>query len=520
MKLDDKITTPEQVIQVMRDSGIGPEFHRYLSETYGPLSEDNFWRWREFLRMRFFATSGYQPLTAELNRYFATDSADEMHYPHRSTKDPLAISFTPNEKYGKEDRRVTMKPGRFLTKYYNERWSPDSVKEITSMFMDAYTEPELHLVTSEADIIDIYQRGPNSCMSKRFSYDSNPVRVYANVPGLALAYITRADGGISARTLVRFNPENNNPIGYVRIYGDETRMRKALKLAGYTHTANLEGLKLNKIGYWRGTDYIVDKASPETAKYAPYHLIPYLDGGTQYYSSDKDYLIPTSSRAYHVGNHTNQYARNINTAECQYCGTLFHDFFIRKMHNIQICALCTAAEVHKGNIAEVYLRGGDHTVLHKHQGVSGLRVYGDAFYSDDALQEHGLFYHQSLAKVISKNDPSLATCAATGQTALKTDMFMFEDKYYMKLSTELGERYINTKTGRIYKGTPRTVGDHIITISDMAKQLIAEFEFPIYRAELLTMYPAFRDKKHEVFVRALLSSILKLAAKPQQTRAA
>lgn len=202
----------------------------------GP-TEENFWQHREWLRT-------YHGLYTVPNfncNWLITDQT-RHHYLHVSQEDPQQVAYTPNEEYGRADRQIRCRPGKYLTKFFSDHFSAEEIAQMASYFRNMQSPPELCFATTENEIEQVYLNGPSSCMSKDLScYESSfhPVRVYS-YPGTAVAYIKRGDN-IVARVLV--NTETKH---FGRIYGDLPTLERLLNEAGYDKGC-MCGTKLQKI---------------------------------------------------------------------------------------------------------------------------------------------------------------------------------------------------------------------------------------------------------------------------------
>lgn len=147
------------------------------------------------------------------------------HFARLSFKDPGKVSFYENEAKAKAGRRLVMKPGRYLTRYYPDL-SADEVREWASKADMGVT---LSYADTSDEIVRVYENGPSSCMSHPaddYASSVHPCAVYES-PDLKLAFIEYGDK-ISARCLVWPDKKIHG-----RIYGDEIRMRALLEAAGY-----------------------------------------------------------------------------------------------------------------------------------------------------------------------------------------------------------------------------------------------------------------------------------------------
>jgi hypothetical protein len=198
------------------------------------------------------------------------------HYAHISISDPTKIAYTPSPEYGQRNRKVTIRPGRYLKQFYPHISDAEIARLVGDMGRD-YSEYDLAFAASADDIERVYKRGPNSCMSKSADiYDSHchPVRVYGD-SDLKLAYLQlKKDQRITARALVW--PEAKK-IG--RIYGDILRLRKMLTDLGYDQEdemgKDLMGAKIRRIHDTNHPDRLV---------------MPYIDGTQSYRVVDKDWV--------------------------------------------------------------------------------------------------------------------------------------------------------------------------------------------------------------------------------------
>lgn len=115
---------------------------------------------------------------------------------------------------------------------------------------------------TQEEIIDVYDRGPYSCMKGK-----DCVQVYAT-PDLAVAYL-EIDGDIKARAVVCVNEDIG--LQYSEIHGFAPPLKVLLKRLGY-ESGDLEGCRLLKIK--DGNTYVA----------------PFLDG-TQKVTVEDDYLV-------------------------------------------------------------------------------------------------------------------------------------------------------------------------------------------------------------------------------------
>lgn len=197
------------------------------------------------------------------------------HFAHVSEDDTSKIAYTPDDRFGREDRQLRTRPGKYLRKYLKDALTDSEIQEWAGRFAAANEKCELQLAKTPDEIERIYTEsgrdsGVAACMSREadhFDGTCHPCRVYG-AGDLAIGFIgTYAHP--RARALVRLDPKV-----YSRIYGDAARMRAALDAAGFTPDSgrDFDGAKLLKIEF--GSQGLVG---------------PYIDG---YSVSDRgDHLI-------------------------------------------------------------------------------------------------------------------------------------------------------------------------------------------------------------------------------------
>lgn len=148
------------------------------------------------------------------------------HYAKMSVKFPGTVSFYENEQRRAIGRRLCMKPGRYLTKYYPHL----DLQVIRAWAAKADNQAKLNFAATPEDIESVYLVGPTSCMAHpttEYNGQEHPTAAYGN-SDLQIAYIGDKDKKVSARAVVW--PEKKL-VG--RIYGDWDRMIPLLKAEGY-----------------------------------------------------------------------------------------------------------------------------------------------------------------------------------------------------------------------------------------------------------------------------------------------
>lgn len=129
-----------------------------------------------------------------------------QHFAHVSEKDPEMLAYTSSGSNGARDIQTPMKPGRYLTKYFEGVLNAKEIAFYAS-WQATGNRPESKLSGLEVlfartpdEIADVYARGPSSCMDWRsYTRPRNPVRVYG-AGDLAIAYLQSDPPPNAART--------------------------------------------------------------------------------------------------------------------------------------------------------------------------------------------------------------------------------------------------------------------------------------------------------------------------------
>lgn len=174
---------------------------------------------------------------------------DPAHFLHLSPRDPNYICYTPDERHSERDIVVETTISKYVKKFFPA--TTDAVlREIADLHKYSCVEDGIQFFSSLEDMLRVYRDGPGSCMSKADNaYNSHihPLAAYANRPGVRLAAM-RATGGegttYSARAFV-YEPEDDSPKRFIRIYGSDLMKARLLK-RGYVH-GDWAGATLNKI---------------------------------------------------------------------------------------------------------------------------------------------------------------------------------------------------------------------------------------------------------------------------------
>lgn len=311
-------------------------------------TEDNFWIAREAIRFNYEL---YEPLWF-YKKVMGLRNDLWWHFPHMSIDDPSMIAYTPSAEYGKRDRQVRMKVGKYLTQFYGERLSAGVIRDI----VNACKKLEIKWAVTADEIAYVYTHGPSSCMSGDNWGSVHPTMVYEGE--FRLAYLERSDV-ILARGLV-----HDPSMSWVRVYGEEAdTLAGALNAAGFTKESGWpDGAKLKRV---------MDR----------HHnvMMPYIDGSSRgiretrnggFAITDRDYVFWADST-------TGIYSPG-GIDECEHCGDHYYaenEGGYSDYHNINICASCCE------NVFTwaVYDRHGNQTYVNNDDVVS----VNDTWYAND-----------------------------------------------------------------------------------------------------------------------------------------
>jgi hypothetical protein len=192
---------------------------KLIDGTYRPVPWEGSWWWDE-------AT--------------ITGGVAANHFAHRATSDETLIAFTENDAKGEADRQTSLKPGRYLKRFFGSTMSDPEIAKAAALFNSKGYE--LKFAETAADFRSVYENGPASCMADGADcYEAegrHPVEVYA-AGDLKLAYLVDPEGKITARSLT-FNGKHS------RVYGDEYRFTDYAKRAGIV-PGDLVGAKMAKV---------------------------------------------------------------------------------------------------------------------------------------------------------------------------------------------------------------------------------------------------------------------------------
>jgi hypothetical protein len=282
------------------------------------------------------------------------------------------IYYTENEKKGQKDVQSSIKPGKFLQRYFSDILSPEQIQYWANVHRETYgTGQELKWARTPEEIEHVYsmESGFDSCMqvlSHEWHEDiGHPTRVYG-AGDLAIAYV--AGGSVLlARALVW--PEKKK-VG--RVYGDAALLRRLLKDAGIPTNSNnesydfMEGARILKVSLDNGLGTVRRKVPhykallnngyndiPELdAIYTePDVVSPYIDGNSNALAplDDKHLVITkhTSPNAKYLASNQDGYAHVVG--RCPVCEGLkrWPNRFVKEFDLVgqpifdEVCDECT-----------------------------------------------------------------------------------------------------------------------------------------------------------------------------------
>lgn len=308
----------------------------YIPHSSGEYGIEHATIWQVIERQRF-ESKQYKPVPA-LDSLPVGLQYPVEHYLHLSIADNEQdfVAYTPTEEYGKADRQVRLRFGKYLRKAFPELSDATIQTAVTELRAKLLRSIEtLHFTTERDTINDIFETelsacgsDSKSCMHGKWDGDSiRPYHVYADSPDVALAYVTR-DNEIIARSVV--STKNKAWIRPYALEGDETicaMLTDMLKAQGYTH-GDLAGNRLTKLK-------------------DDYPMLPYLDGDAKGINDIGKYWMVVDSDGEYTAESTSGTAE-CNTpccercenpedeCECTYCECCYESFRSR----CQSCSIC------------------------------------------------------------------------------------------------------------------------------------------------------------------------------------
>ncbi len=234
------------------------------------------WYFRENERM----ATRQQPVWIKERFWEQFSDRHRMHFVHVSETDPRLLAYTQDNDKGNRDIQTPLKPGRYLSLHFNNVLSEKKIKWLASWQAsgrrpdDEVTSVEIKFASTPEAIVDVYLRGPHSCMDGRTfeKAATHPCQVYgagdlavAYTEGEKFARVLGPDGAyhenkkqVTARCLVwpekkiagrvYPTPERWSEDGYAswhQAVDSQDGLMFALRRQGYTFTGEDQGISLN-----------------------------------------------------------------------------------------------------------------------------------------------------------------------------------------------------------------------------------------------------------------------------------
>lgn len=230
--------TAQAAIAFARDNGLKARPEIVIDDT---------WIAREASRL---GDGTHERLPWRREDWFRYGEMDANRFPHVAKKDPTKVAFTESPEKGMRDIQTVLTPGRYLERFYSYRLSSEEIRDLARSYVTRLDVPTLSIARLSSEIVDVYRKGPDSCMSKsldNYSSHVHPVSVYGldseneeRPDALVLAYL-RIDQRITARALI-----NERDKTHMRVYGDKALLEKALNANGF-HSGDPFGYSIKAI---------------------------------------------------------------------------------------------------------------------------------------------------------------------------------------------------------------------------------------------------------------------------------
>ena len=188
-------------------------------------------------------------------------------------------------------KTIEMKAGKFMLKAGFGDAASRAFSESISAQSALMSGAELQMTTNGEESYDVYNDGPNSCMS-----GDSSVRAYDGVD-VAVAYVEVEDR-IIARAVVNLNDQK-----YLTIYGNSSVLKPLLLEQGFVF-GGLEGCTIDLLEGGNG------------------YLCPYIDDGAVNADILGDRLLLTKNGFYHVQNTSGTLE---DTYTCEECDASVHE---------------------------------------------------------------------------------------------------------------------------------------------------------------------------------------------------
>lgn len=187
------------------------------------------------------------------------------HFVQQVDGEPGMVSYIPSHDYGKRGRRVKVKLGRYLAKFYADALTEAQRKAI----VDFETTGGIEFITAPDEMADAYRTGPHSCMAgAKFPMSTHPALAYGYPGEFKMAVSRNDDGTIVGRAMLHMPSKS-----FVRLYGPMgNKMEQAL--------TRVHGFKRGD-GYPLGTKFAhIHVEDIDTGRWKV--RLPYIDGSRRW----------------------------------------------------------------------------------------------------------------------------------------------------------------------------------------------------------------------------------------------
>ena len=342
------------------------------------IPDSAFWVYRECARFHF---EHYTPplFLEQLHSLNLLDKSLWWHFPHISIEEPSMVAYTPSPEYGKADRQVRMKVGRYLQQFYGKMLTQDQIRSMANGVKNL----TFHMSKERSAFKAVYEdssgdRGQTgSCMAGSnigdVYGDYHPAEVYAS-GDFAITWLTdHITNELVARAVLAYPDQPNNGGHFVRLYGDEAcSLHDMLTAKGYEKRSEYKsGLRLLVL-----TD---DNDN---------YLMPYIDGCERNVSMMNGSWIIGSCQGEHHHIASSQSGIYEGGAICDHCGDHTdqseEDMAYSDYHGIRIGECCLDEYTY------CYSRHGNMDYIES-SNVVYCETDGE-YYHDRCLDEHGIVH--------------------------------------------------------------------------------------------------------------------------------
>lgn len=343
-----------------------PEYVTARDRFGGMPNDENFWQWREFLRL---CTGEYKIIPSfvwNTSLTVHTHPETALHFQHVCNAHPGLLCYTQDPDKGRRDIQTPIKMGRYATKYL----SGYDARELACKFESFFNPPELKFARTREAIRRVYDEGPHSCMkgkrTRAYTQDGEykdvcPTEVYAG-PDTAVAYLGdyTISEGVYARCVV-----NERRKEFVRAYGYTNLIEDALEKAGYSQ-GDLDGCRVLYLWRYDGP------------------AMPYLDSEANTCEVRDGYVVIGYDLEYIADQTNGGVMSNPPRCTCDECGDHYHDEDMTYVDDadMTVCDHCLRSSftlAYTGRYQE-YVRDADYS-FYEHDGEA---------YTEDGLEYHDL----------------------------------------------------------------------------------------------------------------------------------